>query len=136
MWVLWVLFAADLSAQTAPAPHYNPAAAGLFSALIVGGGQAYNGQWEKGAAFLSMAVLGGVGFANVRAREMDDCERETTGTCYYTASNLLGVGLVAWWVYGIVDAAWTARRLNVEALEVAPTVGPSGNLGLRLSWRP
>ena len=140
--VLPVVLAADLFAQAAPVPHYNPAAAGLFSALIVGGGQAYNGQWEKGAAFLGVAVLGGVGFARARTSDEDACDRRTaqhfgaggagTVTCAYTASNALLGGLVAWWTYGLVDAVRTARGLNAEVV-VAPMLDRSGQVGLRVS---
>ena len=49
------------------AKHRSPALAWLLSYLLPGGGQAYNGQWDKAAVFLGVAVAG------LAINASDDC---------------------------------------------------------------
>lgn len=98
----------------------NPAAAGLFSFLIPGAGQVYNGQAGKGVFFLGSAIgllwLG------------SDTEEGST------SSTLYGVAYIGNWVWSIVDGVRTAKRMNAEErTKVQPTVGADGRVGLSVT---
>lgn len=136
--VLAVLVAAPVAAQEAPTVIFvqekNPAAAGLFSVLIPGGGQFYNGQKGKGIAFLGVGVLAvAIAASNSCTEELiggewveTSCENDgtMTGGLIYLANSLVSV----------IYAVETAQRLNAEArARVQPTVSRDGRVGLAVS---
>lgn len=123
---------APARAQEAPVvivtQSHNPAAAGIFSALIPGAGQAYNGQWGK-AVFFTASVVGLVWGADVEYGTHGCEEREEC----LMANSLSGAAL-ATWVIGIVDAARTARGMNARTFgAVRPTATLNGRVGLAIS---
>lgn len=131
-------------AQQAPSPEVvfvqekNPAAAGLFSFLIPGGGQVYNGQIGKGLVFFG-GTLGAVMLAQNSIENGDEeCARRLEEEPGLTSCSSGGGGalLVAGglWVVSIVDAVRTAKRLNAEArARVRPMVSTDGRIGFRVS---
>lgn len=125
-------FAAPVDAQTdtvfvVQQPHRSPGGAGLLSGLLVGAGQAYNGEWEKGLGFIGTEVV----LLVTHQRFWDACSEgeESYGSDCKTADALL-VGAIGVWVFNIVDAVRSAKRLNAQAVSVAPTFGLDGRLGL------
>jgi hypothetical protein len=96
----------------------SPGTATVLSLLIVGAGQAYNGDWGKGLAFLGGAVL--LGSAAISEANSD--------ACYYDdecgTAGALALGWLAVSVWSIVDAYQGAQafneRLGIAGLELLP----------------
>jgi hypothetical protein len=84
----------------------SPGVAWLLSFLIVGGGQAYNGQWGKAGAFFGGAVVGyGLMLSGANS---DDC-------VYYDECSTLGAGALIWlgsWIWSQIDAPISASSIN------------------------
>ncbi len=122
--------AAEMVAGIRTADFKDPNTATLLSVLITGGGQFWAGDTGRGL------LLFGVGNGAV------------LGGCLITAntgsSGLCAAGALVWlgtWVYGIVDAAPTARRMNQQRGAVAVSLRPlvtaagSSRVGLAMSVR-
>lgn len=98
----------------------EPVLAGVLSAVIMGAGQAYNGEWLKAGLFFGGGlVLGG---GTLVALNADDCN-------YGDSCGLaigLGVAYLGLYVWNIVDAVLSAKKINrglgVAGLEVHPSV--------------
>lgn len=127
---------APMAAQEAPRtdtvyviqrPYRSPGSAGLLSTLLIGTGQAYNGEWGKGVAFVGAAIMFAVGSTN--AADGDQCAEE--GDC--TSSDLLAAGFFGTWALNIIDAVRSAKRLNAQAVSVAPLIGPRARVGVGVS---
>ena len=138
--------AAPIAAQaTTAAPQVvvirerNPAAAGLFSFMIPGGGQLYNGQTGKGIAFFASGLFT-VGMAT-RQECTEIVGLPGSEVCeFMNDAGVWAVAFLANSVWSIVHAVETAKRLNAEALAqpsvtVAPTVGTDGRVGVSFSIR-
>ena len=82
----------------------SPALAWFLSFLIAGGGQAYNGQWGKGAAFFGSSVLG---FALLSSGAADCIDDDTCGTA--TAGAVIWLGS---WIASQIDAPVSASAIN------------------------
>ena len=98
----------------------SPAAAGLLSALIVGAGQGYNGEWGKAAGFAAGAIL--LGGAAISSANSDECY-------YYNDCGTAGMFALGWLAVGIwsiADAVSSARAINRELglafVELAPEI--------------
>jgi hypothetical protein len=90
--------------------HKSPVLAWFLSWLIPGGGQAYNGQWTKAAAFFGVAAAG---FAVVAANDGFDC----TSDC---GARDLGLGILVISSIGSqIEAPIAASKINREAREAA-----------------
>lgn len=122
---LLALSAAPITAQEAPPrvvviQEHNPAAAGIFSLLIPGAGQVYNGQVGKGVLFFGGAVLAvgmAVSEADHAAQELADCRSRVrnTGCDVNDLSNVFMIGYVGDVLLSIIDGVHTAQDLNEEA---------------------
>jgi hypothetical protein len=134
-------------APAAPPPAYlykNPGEAALFSFLIPGVGQMYNGQVGKGVAVLLVSA-GATALIIHAGVSSTTCE--FGNTCGDDAAPLaIGGGVfLATWIYSMVDAYGTAKRHNkqmgfrVGAIPVTPHVGMArdgrANVGLSLAIR-
>jgi hypothetical protein len=101
-----------LKGAATPPPAYlykSPGEAALFSFLIPGVGQMYNGQAGKGVALL-LVSSGGLVVAATAAKScgLYSCSRNT-------APLVLGLGVSAvTWIASIIDAYGTANRLNAQ----------------------
>ena len=105
----------------------NPYYAFGFSAIITGGGQFYNEQYEKGILMFGLAV---VGYSTSLRRG------ELFGDGLGTASGLVWIGAVVW---SLVDAPMSANKINEERrrsarLHINPMVGRD-LVGAQLSLR-
>ena len=109
------------TSQATPRSVKSPGTAAALSALIVGAGQGYNGEWGKAAGFFGGAVV--LGGAAIEAANSDACSREDD--CAAAGAYVLGWIAVAVW--SIVDAHKSAKaineRLTVAGLEFAPQPG-------------
>jgi len=98
----------------------EPVLAGVLSAVIMGAGQAYNGEWLKAGLFFGGGlVLGG---GTLVALNADDCNYGDS--CGVAIG--FGVAYLGLYVWNIVDAVVSAKRINrslsVAGLEVHPSV--------------
>jgi hypothetical protein len=101
----------------------SPGVAFLFSFLIVGGGQAYNGQWTKAGIMFGGAVVGGGLFAAY----VGDCwnGEESCPQAYGGLGLLLGMA-----IWSMIDAPVSASAINRRlesggyGLEVGPRIVP------------
>ncbi len=92
----------------------NPGTAGVLSALIVGAGQGYNGEWGKAALFFGGAVV--FGSAAISAANSDKCLYNDE--CGEAAGYALAwVGLAVW---SVVDAVASAKKINQAQVSVGP----------------
>jgi len=96
----------DRTATAAADSKREPVVSGVLSAVIIGAGQGYNGQWLKAGLFFGGGlVLGG---GTLAAASNDDCE--------FGDSCGLAIGLgLAWlglYVWNIVDAVVSAKHIN------------------------
>lgn len=111
--------ASNAPMSVAPFVRKSPVAAGALSALIIGGGQAYNGEWGKAAGFLGGAIV--FGSATLSELESDACVfNDECGAAGTYALLWLGNG-----VWSILDAVHGAKRINREhgvarAIEFGP----------------
>lgn len=112
----------------------NPAAAGLFSLLIPGGGQIYNGEVGEAVAFF------GVGLVTIALATSESCTETYRGgdligiECEDNNAGLWAVAFLANTVFSITDAVKTSKRLNAEArARVQPTVGLDGRFGVSVT---
>lgn len=113
-------------------PLKDPTTAGFLSFLIVGGGQIYAGEVEKGLGMLT-AATGAVmiGMISSKAMERQDCKYVITGIidgvdygyerCITTWSTLtpvyVGSAIAAVvWLTGIIDAPKAVKRYNEKAI--------------------
>lgn len=143
-------FAPPASAQQAPQVVFvqekNPVAAGIFSILIPGAGQAYNGQWNKAWGFFLGVGLGAVATSEASANEDADCDQRTAEweasnppvgssiSCSKKTSAALTMATLGLWVWNVIDAPRSANKLNAEArARVQPTVARDGRVGLQVS---
>lgn len=130
--------------EAAPPPQvmivqeHNPAAAGLFSLIIPGAGQAYNGQWGKGAFFLGADVA--LLWLDYQTAEQEDADfdacvdRPGLNECELNPNPVFGLAFLGTYVWGIVDAARSAKRLNADArAKLEPRVEADGRVGLSLT---
>ena len=118
----------------------NPGEAVLFSFLIPGVGQMYNGQVGKGVALLLVSTAG----AAVAISAAGSCNFSTD--CNNTASEVLGGSVfLGAWIYSMVDAYSGAKQHNaklgfrVGSIPIAPHIGEERNgrttIGLSLAVR-
>ena len=136
-----------VSAQEAPASvrfveYHSPVAAGIFSFLIPGAGQAYNGEWEKGGIIFGAGIVFYTMAAATQKHYDADCDalQGRPGECGNVAPVFFALAFLGNWVSAVVDAAQTAKRLNAEALAqpsvtFTPTVGTDGRVGVSFSIR-
>lgn len=131
--MLALLMPATAQAQEAPpqvviVQEKNPVVAGVFSALIPGAGQAYNGEWSKAATFFGSEMV--LLWATTSTESADGCR--IRNECQ--SANIFSVALFGAWVWGIVDGARSAKRLNSAARSrIQPTASAGGRAGLRVS---
>lgn len=137
--ILALLTVAPVAAQDAPpqvifVQEKNPAAAGLFSLLIPGGGQIYNGEVGEAVAFF------GVGLVTIALATSESCTETYRGgdligiECEDNNAGLWAVAFLANTVFSITDAVKTSKRLNAEArARVQPTVGLDGRFGVSVT---
>lgn len=133
---------AEASSTTPPAYLYkSPGEAALFSFLIPGVGQMYNGQVAKGVGLLLIstgAIVVGAAASTEHCGEFD-CSRDT-------APLAVGGGVfLATWIYSMFDAYSTAKQRNaklgfrVGAIPVSPHFGAESDgrttIGLSLAVR-
>jgi hypothetical protein len=86
--------------------HKSPVLAWFLSWLVPGGGQGYNGQWTKAAAFFVPAAIGfGIAAANDGFSCTGDCGTRDVG---------LGI-MVAASIGSQIEAPITASKINREA---------------------
>ena len=87
-----------------------------LSLVWPGAGQAYNGQWAKGALMLG----GGVASAVVVIATSDDCPSDCG------VFNAGVIGLVGFALWSLIDASRTAKAINrrIDAGQVAVEIGP------------
>ncbi len=88
--------------QMTYAPQKNPRLALIFSLVLPGAGQAYNGEWGKGAIQLGGAVFGAWMFADAI---LEDDTRMRTGFFI----------LLGFQVWSVIDAPISAHRINKRA---------------------
>ena len=96
----------------------DPTTATLLSLVIAGGGQYYSGETERGAHLLLAAVLGSVAGGAALASGNETAAELAIGYTGLTAG-------VAAWLYSIMDASRSAKRMNARnglapPLAVAP----------------
>jgi hypothetical protein len=92
--------------ETAETRHKSPVLAWFLSWLVPGGGQGYNGQWGKAAAFFIPAA---VGFTLVVSNDGFDC----TEDC---GARDLGLGiLIVSSIGSQIEAPFAASKINREA---------------------
>jgi hypothetical protein len=130
------------SSTTPPAYLYkSPGEAVLFSFLITGAGQMYNGQVGKGVGLL---LLGAGSLVVGAANSAERCNQY--GCVRSTAPLAIGAGVfLGTWIYSMVDAYSTAKQHNakmgfrVGAIPVSPHFGAGSNgrtmIGLSLAVR-
>jgi hypothetical protein len=109
------------TSQARPQSAKSPGTAALLSVLIIGGGQGYNGEWGKAAAFFGGGLVAGA--ATLEALASDEC--------FYgddcAAAGGWALGYIAIAVWSIVDAHKSAKAINarlaVAGLEFMPRPG-------------
>jgi hypothetical protein len=129
---------------TAP-PTYlykSPGEAALFSFIIPGAGQMYNGQVGKGVGLL--VISGGALIAGAAMSNNANCNGFTCNQDY-TPLAIGAVVSVGVWIYSIFDAYGTAKQHNAQAgfrvggIPVRPFVGArrdgATTIGLSLALR-
>ena len=98
-----------------------PALAFVLSVVVPGGGQAYNGQWGKGALILgsTVAAVGLFGF------DAASCAWDDDGENCIRAAVGLGIG-AAILLYSWIDAPMTARAINrrIDLGDATVEMGP------------
>ena len=100
----------EAKTQTAYVPHKSPVLAFVASAVITGAGQAYNGEWKKGAIQFTGSVAGAVMVLSAVGDDetLDEEDNET----------LVAIGALLWigsGVWSMIDAPISANRINREA---------------------
>lgn len=147
--------ASDVNGQTPRVPEKDPAIALGFALLCPGCGHLYSGETVKGAAIAAISI-GSVatGFAIQIARANDpirDCDWIAGGglcPVRHPGTDLTpilvggAIGL-AGYLYGLIDAGPSARRMNASndgdfgAVRIRPRRAPDGSVrtdfGIRLS---
>lgn len=106
----------------------SPGLAFLFSFLITGGGQVYNGQYAKGGIMFAAAVAG---WSMYFATEYDCWEwDESCGVTYAGIGLVLGAALWSW-----IDAPMSASAINrkIDAGQYGLELGPRIDLARRRS---
>lgn len=143
VFVLGLALATPAAAQTTPpqvvfVEQKSPVAAGIFSMLIPGAGQAYNGQWGKGVVFLT-GIVGSFALAGDMWRNQEaECDAAGDPFCENHAGEWLAIVGAGLYVWNVIDAPVTASRMNAAArARVQPTVSTDGRVGLAVSvpWR-
>jgi hypothetical protein len=86
--------------------HKSPVLAWFLSWLVPGGGQGYNGQWTKAAAFLIPAAIGfGIAAANDGFSCTGDCGTRDVGLAILVAAS----------IGSQIEAPIAASKINREA---------------------
>jgi hypothetical protein len=100
----------------------SPGLAFLWSLLIVGAGQGYNGQWGKGG----LMFVGAVASWSVASSGVADCwDWDECGTFNAGIAGVVGFALWSW-----IDAPMTASSINRRLdAGIALEVGPQPRLG-------
>ncbi len=108
-----------------PPGQKSPGTAAVLSALIVGAGQGYNGEWGKAGLFFGGAVL--LGGAAIEAYNADEC--------YYndecSAAGGYALGWIALAIWSIVDAHKSAKAINQRLSQVGLELLPGAGVQLR-----
>lgn len=133
-----------LSPSVAPSPdlYKSPGVAALFSFIIPGVGQMYNGHVGRGVGLLVIstgALVAGAAASNNYSCSSYDCNRD------YTPLAIGAVVSVGVWIYSIFDAYGEAKQHNAQAgfrvgnIPARPYVGGGVNgtttVGLSLALR-
>jgi TM2 domain-containing membrane protein YozV len=110
-----------VAASSVAAKRKHPVLAAAMSFVLTGAGQAYNGQWVKGALMLggtaASVVLLAIGTFGAEDQEV------------HPAVFVVGlVGTLGFPVWSMVDASLTSSRMN-EANAIALELGPRLDLG-------
>lgn len=129
-------------AQEAKPSMKEPGTATIISILIVGGGQIYAGETTRGLLMLGGAygsIIAGAVLASSASCDFDSlsCDTGSLAPLYIGALAALGI-----YVYSIIDAAPSARRMNAKhgykVSSLAPVMrgGPSrtSQFGLRVAF--
>jgi hypothetical protein len=97
--------------QADPSRHHkSPVLAWFLSWLVPGGGQGYNGQWSKAAAFFVPAAVGfGLAASNDGFSCSDECGTRDVGLVILAAAS----------IGSQIDAPITASRINRDARQRA-----------------
>lgn len=87
----------------------DPGTATIISILVVGGGQIYSGEINRG-----LLMLGSAYGAIIMGSVLSSCDLSGFGGCNYTPLYLGALGALGMYVYSIADAAPSARRMNAR----------------------
>lgn len=97
------------------APRKEPGLAWLFSFLLPGGGQFYNGNIAAGVSFLTVPIItSGIAIAS-----------DVEGAFW-----ILGGINFAWWIVSQVQAVKEAKEINMENGWLAFNIGKNSTLGI------
>lgn len=103
----------------------DPGTATLISVLVVGGGQMYAGELGRGLLMLGGAygaVIAGAVLSSSASVDFNTGELDEGSLAPLYIGVLAATGI---WIYGIVDAAPSARRMNAKrGLASGARVGP------------
>jgi hypothetical protein len=140
-----------LAGQASATPPKDPAVALGFAWLCPGCGHLYSGETTKGTVIAAVALgslAGGLAVQLSRSSRVDgalacrstgpwsDCGEVSTDLTPILVGGAIGI---AAWAYGLIDAPASADRANarhglrIRGLDLGPTSGPDGALGVRLS---
>lgn len=122
-----------LLAQDRPSKK-EPGTATIISLLVVGGGQIYAGEINRGLLMLGSAYGSLVAGAVLSSCDYSDCN--------YTPLTIGALAALGIYVYSIVDAAPSARRMNAKhgytesSVSSLMRAGPHGTaqMGLRIAF--
>lgn len=136
---LLFLSTAPLAAQqnAPPAGYKDPGTATLMSVAIAGGGQMYAGEITRGLMIM------GVAYGAPIAGYMVGSAACAGGACGLGLISLLGGSALGFgaWIYGVLDADDSARRMNakngfkVGAVRVQPRLGVARSGGAALGFQ-
>lgn len=123
-----------LLAQDRPSKK-EPGTATIISILVVGGGQIYAGEINRG-----LLMLGGAYGSLVAGAVLSSCDPYSD--CNYTPLTIGALAALGIYVYSIVDAAPSARRMNAKngytesSVSSLMRAGPNGTaqMGLRIAF--
>lgn len=118
----------------------DPGTATIISIIVIGGGQIYAGDIKRGLMMLGGAY--GAIIVGVVASTSAGCDFDSCHDGSYVPLYVGALAATAIWVYGIIDAAPTARRINAKngykESDVSPLfdAGPDGRsrVGVRVAF--
>jgi hypothetical protein len=115
-------------------PTYRRKSPGLacgLSCIYPGIGQFYNGQPVKGALFTGIATLSAVVLAVASDETEQNPELYTEDDDIYAAIGVATLSYFAVWVWSIIDAPISAKKINRRNAELYGTAGINATLSLQ-----